>query len=74
MHKCLSAKYYQENRERLQKKLMKDIKIFLKKNTKPLYGHKRYRNLSEDQKQKLAEYRKKTILESEKMHNYKKLF
>ena len=74
MHKCLSAKYYQENRERLQKKLMKDIKIFLKKNTKPLYGHKRYRNLSEDQKQKLADYIKKNILESEKMHNYKKLF
>ena len=59
MHKCLSAKYYQENRERLQKRLMKDIKIFLKKNKKQLYGHKRYRNLSEDQKQKLAEYRKK---------------
>ena len=27
----LSAKYYQENKERLQKKLVKDIKIFLKK-------------------------------------------
>ena len=31
MSKYLSAKYYQENNERLQKKLMKDIKIFLKK-------------------------------------------
>ena len=29
--KNLSAKYYQENKKRLQKKLMKDIKIFLKK-------------------------------------------
>ena len=31
MSKNLSAKYYQENEERLQKKLVKDIKIFLKK-------------------------------------------
>ena len=31
MSKSLSAKYYQEHKERLQKKLMKDIKIFLKK-------------------------------------------
>ena len=31
IHKNLSPKYYQENKERLQKKLLKDIKIFLKK-------------------------------------------
>ena len=31
MSKTLSAKYYQENKERLQKKLVKDIKSFLKK-------------------------------------------
>ena len=31
MSKTLSAKYYQENKERLQKKLMKDIKMFLMK-------------------------------------------
>ena len=31
MSENLSAKYYQENKERLQKKLMKDIKIFQKK-------------------------------------------
>ena len=31
MSKNLSAKYYQENKETLQKKLVKDIKIFLKK-------------------------------------------
>ena len=30
MSKNLSAKYYQENKERLQKKLVKDIKVFLK--------------------------------------------
>ena len=35
MSKNLSAKYYQENKERLQKiKLVKDIKIFLKKKEK----------------------------------------
>ena len=31
MSKNLLAKYYQENKERLQRKIMKDIKIFLKK-------------------------------------------
>ena len=31
MSKHISAKYYQQNKERLQKKLVKDIKIFLKK-------------------------------------------
>ena len=30
MSKTLTAKYYRENKERLQKKLAKDIKIFLK--------------------------------------------
>ena len=34
MSKRLSAKYYQENKERLQNKLAKDIKIFLKKKKK----------------------------------------
>ena len=34
MSKTLSAKYYQENKERLQKKLAKDINIFLKKKKK----------------------------------------
>ena len=29
MSKTLSAKYYQENKERLQKKLTKDINIFI---------------------------------------------
>ena len=31
MSKTLSAKYYQKNKEKPQKKLTKDIKIFLKK-------------------------------------------
>ena len=34
MSKDLSAKYYQDNKERLQKKSVKDIKIFLKKKKK----------------------------------------
>ena len=34
MSKDSSAKYYQNNKERLQKKLMKDIKLFLKKEKK----------------------------------------
>ena len=34
MSKNLSAKYHQENKEILQKKIMKDIKIFLKKKNK----------------------------------------
>ena len=31
MFRDSSAKHYQHNKERLQKKLMKDIKVFLKK-------------------------------------------
>ena len=34
MFQNLSAKYYQEKKERLQKKLVTDIKIFLKKKKK----------------------------------------
>ena len=34
MSKNLSAKYYQENKERLQQTLAKDIKNFLKKKKK----------------------------------------
>ena len=34
MYKNLLAKYYQGNKERLRKKLVKDIKIFLKKKKK----------------------------------------
>ena len=34
MSKYLLVKYYQENKEKLQKRLVKDIKIFLKKKKK----------------------------------------
>ena len=57
MSKNLSAKYYQENKARLQKKLVKDIKIFLKIK-KRQYVRERYKRFSEDKKQKLVEYRK----------------
>ena len=57
MSKNLSGKYYQENKERLQKKLVKDIKIFLKQKKKKKweYRHERYKYLSEDEKQNLVE-------------------
>ena len=40
------------------KKLMKDIKVFLKNKTKKKwqYGLQQYKNLPEDEKQKLVEY------------------
>ena len=58
----LSAKYYQENKKRPQKKLVKDIKIYLKKERKKKrqYGRERYKKVLEDEKQNLVEYRKKT--------------
>ena len=53
----LSTKYYQKNKERLQKKFMKDIKIFIKKkkDKKRQYGCKQYKNLPENKK-KLEKY------------------
>ena len=62
MCRNLSAKCYQENKERLQKKFVKDVKIYLKKKIKnQRFDHERYKNLAEDEKQKLVEYRKKII-------------
>ena len=61
-----AAKYYQKNNERLQKKLGKDIKVFLKKEKETKqYGCERYKNLSEDEKQKLVE--------KKPYYNYEKL-
>ena len=61
MPKNLSAKYYQDNKERLQKKACEKYQIYLKKKKKKKqqYGCENYKNLSEDEKQKLVEYRKK---------------
>ena len=56
---------------------MKDIKIILikKKKRKRQYGRERYKNLSENEKNKLVEYRK-NIAKREKTlsFNYKKVF
>ena len=59
--KNLSAKYYQENKERLQKKARERHRNLSKeeKEKKQQYGCERYTNLSEEEKQKLVEYRKK---------------
>ena len=63
MFKNLSAKYYQENKERLQKKAREGYQNLSKeeKEKKQQYGRELYKNLSEDEKQKLVEYRKKTL-------------
>ena len=53
MSKSLLAKYYQDNKERLQKKSVKDIKIFLKRKKqkqKQKHGWHWYKKLSEDLK------------------------
>ena len=38
MPKNLSTTYYQENKERLKKKLVKDIKIFLRKENATIWS------------------------------------
>ena len=67
MSKNSSVKYYQVNGERLQKKLMKNIfrKRSLSKEeieNRQQYDRERYKNLSEDEKNKLFKYRKKVLL------------
>ena len=60
MFKNLSAKYCQENKERLQKKLMKDIKIFLKKKKKKSNNMVvKVTKISQKMKKKLVEYKRK---------------
>ena len=51
MPKNSSAKYYQENKERLQKKACERYQILSKeeKEKKQQYGHECYNNLSEDE-------------------------
>ena len=61
MSKNLSAKYYQENKERLQKKALERHQNLSaeEKEKKRQYGRQRYKNLSEDEKNQLVEYRKR---------------
>ena len=52
MSKNLSAKYYQENEERLQKKARERYENLSKeeKEKKQQYGREHYKNLAEDEK------------------------
>ena len=52
-------KYYQNNKERLQKKSLKKYWNLSEEEIekKRPYGRERYKNLSEDKKQKLIEHR-----------------
>ena len=59
MSQNLSAIYYQENKERLQKRALERYQNLLKEEKKWQYGHERYKNLPENEKEKLVEYRKK---------------
>ena len=61
MSKNLSAKYYQEHKERLQKKAHERYQNLSKeeKEKKQQYGCERYKNLSENETNKLVAYRKK---------------
>ena len=68
MSKNLSAKYYQENKERLQKKLVKDIKIFLKKKKKKRNNMAiNVTKISQKLKNKSLLSIEKNIIKSEKM-------
>ena len=56
MSKNLSAKNYQENKEKLQKKAHERYQNLSKeeKEKKRQYGHEQYKNLPEKEKQKLV--------------------
>ena len=67
MCKKLSAKYYQENRERLQKNLVKGIKIFPKnKKERRKYGREHCK--ISQKMQKIHWLNIKKVLENEKKH------
>ena len=61
MSKGSLAKYYQNNKDRLQKKTCQRYQSRSKqdKEKRRQYGCERYKNLPEVEKQKLVEYRKK---------------
>ena len=66
-----------KNKERLQKKLLKNIKNFLnkRKTRKIQYGYDQYKNLLEDEKQNQVEYREiySEIWKNENASHIKKL-
>ena len=61
MSREASTKYYQKNKERIKKSRLKDIKILLKKKKAKSENmvFNNLKNLTKDEKQKLAEYRKR---------------
>ena len=63
MSKNLSAKYYQENEERLQKKARERYENLSKeeKEKKQQYGREHYKNLAEDEKKKWLIIKKNII-------------
>ena len=58
MSKNSSAKYYQDNKERLQKKLLKDINLLKKKKERSNNMVVKDTKVSQNEKQKLVEYGK----------------
>ena len=74
MPKELSTWFYQKSKERFQKELVKGIKIFLKKKKSDCRNMvmKRYKNLAKDERQRLAEYRKKYKIWKRKTTSQKK--
>ena len=54
-----AAEFNHDNKDRLQKRLVKDIKDFLKKKKKSNNMVVNKTNLSKDKKQRLFEYRRK---------------
>ena len=50
MPKELSANYYQNNKERLQRKARERYQSLSKMKKKQQYGRERYKNLPEDEK------------------------
>ena len=63
MSKDSSSKYYQNDLKKLQRKSRKKYQSLSKKEKeiKQQYVCERYKNLPEDEKQKLVEYRKHAI-------------
>ena len=55
MSKDISAKYYRDNKERQQKQLVKDVKVFLKKISKKNYVDMNNIKMK-DETQRLVEY------------------
>ena len=70
-----AAKYYQNNKERLQKKLVKDIKVFLrKKNKKSNNAVVNYTKISQKMKNKSLLSIEKNIIKSKKSSGLTKFF